>query len=380
MNNQWFHAVNSVGHNVARVVVVGAGIAGLSAAIHAVSSGHHVVVLEKRSKIGGRGTSQNVDGFSLHYGPHLFDKTGPFFQMCKKLSRVKPKIKSLRLDKVEVAGFGPIRPVGNVKQAALNRRSIKLRDSENPFYQAIEFLSSWGIEQGHGRIKSVIKSKLSASNEGWIGLIGRLSATLDEIGVLIETNCEVTSIKGQEVFLRDGRNFSCDAIILACGANSARRVLQDIDAERTDKHFATLQTHFASCIEAGLSSKPMSGRQCIIDLDNDAAIFDYSAIQPRLGVAGSHISAILVKDDGEHGLLNLAAILDRHISGWSKHIVADLQQSKIIIGYSNCLNFDTFADYRIMLAGAWVESHHMLADAAADTGKRAAQTISSILS
>ena len=59
----------------------------------------------------------------------------------------------------------------------------------------------------------------------------------------------------------------------------------------------------------------MSGSGCIIDLDNDAAIFDYSAIQPRLGVAGSHISAILVKGDGEDGLLNLAAILDRHISG-----------------------------------------------------------------
>ena len=48
---------------MARVVVVGAGIAGLSAAIHAVSSGHHVVLLEKKTKIGGRGTSQNIDGF-----------------------------------------------------------------------------------------------------------------------------------------------------------------------------------------------------------------------------------------------------------------------------------------------------------------------------
>ena len=379
MSNQWFHAVNSVGHHVARVVIVGAGIAGLSAAIHAVLSGHHVVVLEKRNKIGGRGTSQNVDGFSLHYGPHLFDKSGPFFQMCKKLSRVKPEVKSLRLDKVEVAGFGPIRPVGNVKQAVLNKRSIKRRDPENPYYKAIEFLSSWGIEQGHNRIKSVTKSRLSVSNEGWIGLIGRLGAALDEIGVLIETNCEVSSIKDQEVFLRDGRNFSCDAIILACGANTARRVLQDIDTERTDKHFTTLRTHFATSIEAGLSSKPMSGRQCIVDLDNFAAIFDYSAIQPRLGTIGSHISAILVNNDEKEGLLNLTEILDRHISGWNKHIVADLQQSKIIIGYSNRLDIDTFADYRIMLAGAWVKSNHILADAASDTGKHAAQTISSIL-
>ena len=66
---------------MARVVVVGAGIAGLSAAIHAVSSGHHVVVLEKKAKIGGRGTSQNVDGYSLHYGPHLFDKAGPYYML-----------------------------------------------------------------------------------------------------------------------------------------------------------------------------------------------------------------------------------------------------------------------------------------------------------
>ena len=35
---------------MARVVIIGAGIAGLSAAIHAVSEGHHVVVLEKKSK------------------------------------------------------------------------------------------------------------------------------------------------------------------------------------------------------------------------------------------------------------------------------------------------------------------------------------------
>ena len=48
---------------MARVVVIGAGIAGLVAAIHAVSDGHHVVVLERKSKIGGRGTSQNSEGF-----------------------------------------------------------------------------------------------------------------------------------------------------------------------------------------------------------------------------------------------------------------------------------------------------------------------------
>lgn len=364
---------------MARVVVIGAGIAGLSAAIHAVSSGHHVVVLEKKAQIGGRGTSQNTDGFSLHYGPHLFDKSGPFFAMCKKLSRVKPAIKSLRLDKVEVAGFGPIRPVGNVKQAALNKRSIRRRDLSNPYYEAVRFLSCWGIEDNDHRINSVIKSKLSVSNEGWIGLIGRLGAALDEIGVLIETQCEVTSINGQQVFLHDGRNFECDAIILACGASAAKRLLQQINAEQTDSNFAKLGMHFATSIEAGLSSKPMEGKQCIVDLDNNAAIIDYTAIQPMLGTLGSHISAIIVDNDEEDGLTRLEKVLNRHVGGWKRHIVTDLRQSKIAVGYSNRIDASIFIGHKIMLAGAWVKSDYVLADAAAETGKLAAKGISSML-
>jgi len=132
---------------VARVVVIGAGIAGLVAAIHAVSDGHHVVVLERKSKIGGRGTSQNSNGFSLHFGPHLIDKSGPLYKLCKQLSRVKPSIKSVRLDKIEVVGFGPIRPVGNVKQAALNKRSIRAKTQGNPYFESVKFLSTWGMKK-----------------------------------------------------------------------------------------------------------------------------------------------------------------------------------------------------------------------------------------
>ena len=106
--------------------------------------------------------------------------------MCKKLSRVKPDVKSIRLDKIEVTGYGPIRPVGNIKQAALNKRAIR-RSLTNPYYQALIFLSNWGIEDNEYRVNSVVKSRLCVSNEGWIGLIGRLGAALDEVGVLIET-------------------------------------------------------------------------------------------------------------------------------------------------------------------------------------------------
>ena len=43
--------------------------------------------------------------------------------------------------------------------------------------------------------KITLKSKLSVSNEGWIGLIGRLGPHLTRLGFLIETQCEVTASK-----------------------------------------------------------------------------------------------------------------------------------------------------------------------------------------
>ena len=364
---------------MARVVVIGAGIAGLVAAIHAVSDGHHVVVLERKSKIGGRGTSQNSEGFSLHFGPHLIDKSGPFYKLCKQLSRVKPSIKSVRLDKIEVAGHGLVRPVGNIKQAALNRQSIRAKTTGNPYYESVRFLSTWGIGESDYRIKALSKSKLSVSNEGWIGLIGRLGAALDEVGVLIETGCEVVSVQGQKIVLKDGRQVECDAVILACGAGAARTILQEVDEEIYASNFANISPKFASSIEAGLSSKPMLGKHCLVDYENGAAIIDYTAIQPRLGTTGSHISAIITGGSEDGRIERLESILDTHLSGWKNHLITDLRQQKIVVGYSNCVEYDIFSKERILLAGPWVKSEYLLADAAADTGKRAAKALKSIL-
>jgi len=55
------------------VVVVGAGLAGLSCAWKLRRSGHEVEVLEARSRPGGRTQSEIRDGFTLESGPSRFD-------------------------------------------------------------------------------------------------------------------------------------------------------------------------------------------------------------------------------------------------------------------------------------------------------------------
>lgn len=55
-----------------RVIVLGAGLAGLRGALHLLEEGYDVEVLEKLDGVGGMARSHDVDGFTFDHGPHGF--------------------------------------------------------------------------------------------------------------------------------------------------------------------------------------------------------------------------------------------------------------------------------------------------------------------
>ncbi|MAU74554.1 MAG: hypothetical protein CMA22_04980 [Euryarchaeota archaeon] len=372
---------------MARVLIVGAGLAGLSAAIDASANGHHVVVLERTKTIGGKGTSQNKEGFSLTFGPHLIDKKGPFWQLCRRLSKRKPANSSIRLDKIEILGHGMIRPRGNIPKVIENRRALKSKDTNHHVVRSASFLSSWD-SNNTTRIDALSKSKLLVSNEGWIGLAGRLAAALDEIGVLIECGVKVESLHDYGVKLKNGKRVEADVVILACGLNGARKLLTDTYPNRSKEILTNPSRTTASIIELGLDSKPLRDRQAIIDTENNTAVIDYVAIQSLLSTHGSHLSAITVGGlSGDIGETKFASseermqflenFIDSQAGGWREHIVTDLRQDKITIHEycDNEIDGFAFSDVGIILAGAWVKSDYILADAAVDSGRTAGKNI-----
>lgn len=358
-----------------RVTVVGAGIAGLTTALYAVTAGHHVVVLDRTDRIGGRATSQTVDGAPFGYGLHLLMKRGPLMKVVKKISRLPVVLASPRMDRLHVVGVGPLRPRNNVRLAAELRRELKRADGASNAAAAAALLAGSGVPKFDERYTALQKHRLAVVGEGWAGLVGRMASALDEVGVLIEANCQVKAVNGGNVSLEDGRTFESDVVVLACGYSQAKRLLHSVD----ERALEAVQPVRASTLDVTLSARPLGNLHGIVEPDEGAYLLDVANIQPKLGLDGAFLSAVMVEQEGESKddrLQRLEHVVDRHAKGWANHVLHERRQRDILVQtVGSKPEYDAYVEKGILLAGEWVNSEHSLADAAAATGRLCGQNI-----
>ncbi|ACU53437.1 phytoene desaturase [Acidimicrobium ferrooxidans DSM 10331] len=72
---------------MARIIVVGAGFAGLSAASRLAAAGHRVTILERRSRPGGRADAVRIDGATLDLGPVVLTMVGTLRSIWRAAGR-----------------------------------------------------------------------------------------------------------------------------------------------------------------------------------------------------------------------------------------------------------------------------------------------------
>ena len=67
------------------VAIVGAGLAGLTAATYLARAGRSVTVFEKSSEVGGRACTQTEGGFCFNLGPHARYRSGSGTAILREL-------------------------------------------------------------------------------------------------------------------------------------------------------------------------------------------------------------------------------------------------------------------------------------------------------
>ncbi|CAN5438834.1 phytoene desaturase [soil metagenome] len=82
-----------------RIIVIGSGFGGLSAAIRLQASGHEVTIVEKRDKLGGRAYVYEQDGFKFDGGPTIITAPWLIDEMFEAAGRrTKDYVKLVKLD------------------------------------------------------------------------------------------------------------------------------------------------------------------------------------------------------------------------------------------------------------------------------------------
>ena len=99
------------------VVVVGGGLAGITAALTAADAGAHVVLLERRPRLGGATFSVRRDGLSIDNGQHVF--TGAFGAYRELLRRLGVTELTTLQDRLRVPVLRPGRPGAVLRRAPL---------------------------------------------------------------------------------------------------------------------------------------------------------------------------------------------------------------------------------------------------------------------
>src|SRR5262245_52981430 len=72
------------------VAIVGGGIAGLTAAAFVARAGKNVIVFERAEHVGGRGITQDTNGFHFNLGPHALFRAGHAVRVLNELGITIP--------------------------------------------------------------------------------------------------------------------------------------------------------------------------------------------------------------------------------------------------------------------------------------------------
>jgi phytoene dehydrogenase-like protein len=411
------------------VAVIGAGLAGLTAAAWAARGGARVRLLERAATLGGRGASRREGDFLFNVGPHALYRGGLAEEVLGELgvafsgrrpptsgalawhggglhtlpggfvSLLTTDLLSLggklelarlftglaRIDTEALAGRTVAdwlgRQVGDATVRQMLAALLRLTSYANDPERAAAAAAVAQLQEGLARGVRYIDG-------GWQTLIDGLETSAIEAGVDIRRSTRVAALRapestdaGWELETGDGARLRAGAVVLAVPPAAAAACLQGAIAEPVAAWARELVPVKAACLDLALRRLPRPRRTFVLGIDRPLYFSVHSA-SARLAPEGAalvHVANYLGprEQDPAEVRAELEALCDAVQPGWRDEVVEQRYLPSITVTGALVAAGSVRPGPEVpgrpglFVAGDWVGSEGMLADTALASGRRA---------
>lgn len=410
-------------------IIIGGGLAGLTAAATLAHAGLDVTVVEGAASLGGRARSRHRDGFDLNVGPHaLYLGVGgahvlrqlgvsapgrrpplhrlgalagdELISMPRLLARVGQRVQLTRLlvgrgrrRAAELAGT----PASTwVEQALDDPLAVDVAASvlRTATYSADHELLDAGAAAC--QLRAAATSGVRYLDGGWSTLVTGLAARVRAGGGEIRTGVPAIAVEHDErvraVRLADGSTLRASAVVVAVA--DPRRAVGLLDgpgaARLAGATAATVPLRMAH-LDVALRPLPSPSYPNLLGLDRPVYLTVQSSVArvaPR-GGAVIHVGRYLRPDEGGDHRHELEHVLDVAQPGWRDHVVDARYVPRSLVsgdhtrvatrGAHGRPRPDAAGVIGLALAGDWIGPDGTLADASIMSGRAAAASMMEVM-
>jgi phytoene dehydrogenase-like protein len=416
------------------VVVVGGGMAGLTAACYLARAQMEVTVIEKASYLGGRAATQEFDGFRFNRGGHALYSGGAASRILEELGvsydygipkrtfvmqggklspftadplgflrtnvlNVGDKLALLRL----FVTLGAAKPRAlantsvqgwldhNIRRPQLRRLMTAL--ARTFVYSTVLDLIS--AELFVEKLQRALRHPVHYVDGGWRTLVDGLRAVAERAGARIVSNVQVESVEisnghARSVRLHDGSVVRASAVVVATSPRDAAKLVDGGEHPAMDQIVEGLIPARIACLDVALNRLPVPGRPIVQDLDGPrfmSAQSVYSRVAPEgaaLIISFKQLDPRYPGDPREDER-DLEELLDAAQPGWRGALVKRQYLPRIeAVGALPTAREGGFAGrpgsrvmglHNIYMAADWVGPEGFLVDASMASARRAAELV-----
>ncbi len=416
------------------IVVIGGGMAGLSAASYLARAGKTVTLFEKASGPGGRAATQKYDEYYFNRGGHAFYTGGAAEEVLRELgitySYDIPKgvfafqqgrfylapINSLTLLRTNLLSIGDkqeltsvfmtlprIKPreIAHMSVQEWLERTVKrpqVRRLMAAFARTYAYsaaLDQVSAELFIARLQQSLKHPIHYIDSGWQTLVDGLRHAAERAGVRVVSGTRVEAVVHRDgyvqgVRLRDGSLVHASAVIIATEPQDAAQLVDDGNNPALRRIVDTIIPVRIACLDVALSSLPNSRYPVVQHLERPMFLSTQS-LYARVAPQGGALIQTFKQLDPAHSTdpredeHELEGMLDLVQPGWRDVLVkriflphieaAGMLPTASNRGFAGRPEISMPGIANLYLAGDWIGDEGYQVDASLASARQAARLI-----